>query len=129
MWVFWKNFSILPHLEGKPQFFLLCLSFLCFSITIHTENYISDTSAQLCGGFPHIFMTPADTMYLDVVWYQIPQMKGSVHKTCPTLDVNSKFTVGPHVIHNFFPTWLQIRGSHDLLPLSLMLFSMHSHGF
>lgn len=54
MWVFWKKINILPPLEGKTQFFFLCLSFLFFSFTIYTENYISDTSAhRLCGGFPH----------------------------------------------------------------------------
>ena len=117
------------------QFFLLCRenhrspSPMCL-LYFHTGHFTSDTCGhQMCVFFsPHIkqFCNISWVSYnLTQFWHCLPgdsitshRLRAEFHKTAPHFRCQSQ-VVDPQVTHNFSLSWLQIRGSHDFLPLGL----------
>ena len=92
-----KKTSLLPPYVGKNHFFLLCVSFLCVSLTSHTEHFtlftnrvedfLHDTSWVFYNLLILLIINLLNLLILTPsTWtqHQIPQVKSSVPQDCPS---------------------------------------------
>lgn len=109
--------------DVKKTLVLLCFS---FTLTLLPHSTTSDTR---CVGF-FFLLTPSNSTSpagcpnsLTQFLHSLPadtsryhRLRAQAHRLPHRSDANLK-VIGPQGYHNFCQNWLQIRGSHDLLPL------------
>lgn len=122
--------------KTTPVLCLLCVFFIPH--TPHSEYFIS-CHCQWQGGFSCVCFFPHTKQCCNTSWvpYHLTQfwhsLSGDIirsyrprtqsQKTAPHFRWQ-QLVIGPQVTHN---SWLQIRGSHDLLPLGFELFAQVAH--
>lgn len=122
-WCWVENHPVFPSVQGKPQVSTSHVSPLLSHRILHFWHL---RSPNVCVFSPYIkqFCNISWVSYnLTQFWHYLPgdsvtshRLRAEFHKTAPHFRCQLQ-VVDPQVTHNFSLSWLQIRGSHDFLPL------------